>query len=275
MIDSAHHTRHRGSGRAAQVAARAHLRATPGGRRPKELDPSTPRPGRSSSASTAASVQRTLWHSRADPGLPSARVVTCCSSTLMGTAQYAKIVGEDGYRALVRTSFTASFYQVGSSVSVCGRDAHASRRLARGRAPTNRRERGRSGDRRRSLSSQRARPLSAGKRRADASSRVPPSLSRSPPRATRAASGSSRGWSSAFDGSPESRLALDSAEELTQQSDADLTVYSVHSPPAFGDVGVGRLFSRESASQALRAKLEREQREALAGRSAPGPRDDR
>jgi len=74
----------------------------------------------------------------------------------------------------------------------------------------------------------------------------------------------------AFDGSPESRLALNWAEELTRRSDADLTVYSVHSPPVFGHLGVGGLFSRESANQALRSELEREQREALTGRSARG-----
>ena len=71
----------------------------------------------------------------------------------------------------------------------------------------------------------------------------------------------------AFDASPESRLALDWAGEFTRLGDAELTVYSVHSPIAFGHVGP---FSRESINQARRSELERHHREALMSRSARG-----
>jgi nucleotide-binding universal stress UspA family protein len=72
----------------------------------------------------------------------------------------------------------------------------------------------------------------------------------------------------AFDGSPESSLALDWADELARRDDAQLRVISVHSPIAFGDRVVDGAVSRESTNEALREEIEREQLEAITGRRA-------
>ncbi len=68
-----------------------------------------------------------------------------------------------------------------------------------------------------------------------------------------------------FDGSDESRLALDWASRLAQTDAARLLVASVHAPIAFGQISVGGAFSPRSANRALRDELKREQDAALAG----------
>ena len=72
----------------------------------------------------------------------------------------------------------------------------------------------------------------------------------------------------AFDGSPESRLALDWADELARQDNAQLRVISVHSPITWGDIGMDGAVSRESTNEALREEIEREQLEAITDRRA-------
>jgi len=188
-----------------------------------------------------------------------------------GYGPLEKILGEDGYRALVRTSFTASFYQV---KGVLGERYARALRAIPDASP--------GAGLQRIAESEGAQTIVVGPSRRSGLGRFRPGsvservLSGATVPVAIAPAGYARRERllarvvCAFDGSPESRLALDWAEELTQLSDADLTVYSVHSPPTFGDLGVGGLFSRESSSRALRTKLQREQREALIGRSARG-----
>jgi len=188
-----------------------------------------------------------------------------------GYGPLEKIVGDDGYRALVRTAFTASFYQVKEIVG----ERHAREMRAIPDASP-------AAGLQRIAESEAAQTIVVGPSRRTGLGRFRPGsvsellLSGATVPVAVAPAGYSRRERllarvvCAFDGSPESRLALNWAEELTRLSDADLTVYSAHYPTAFGDVGVGGLFSRESANQALRSDLERQQREALVGRSARG-----
>jgi nucleotide-binding universal stress UspA family protein len=188
-----------------------------------------------------------------------------------GYGPLEKIIGEDGYHALVRTSFTASFYQV---KGILGERYAREMRAIPDASPA--------AGLQRIAESEGAQTIVVGPSRRSGLGRFRPgSVSeRLLWGATVPIAIAPAGYARrerllarvvcAFDGSPESRLALNWAEELTRQSDADLMVYSVHSPPTFGDLGVEGLFSRESASQALRSELEREQREALIGRNARG-----
>jgi nucleotide-binding universal stress UspA family protein len=65
---------------------------------------------------------------------------------------------------------------------------------------------------------------------------------------------------SAFDGSPESRLALDWAAKLAESSSRRLRVISVHMPVSFAGLG----FGAESVDPIVRRDLEHEQHAALA-----------
>jgi nucleotide-binding universal stress UspA family protein len=188
-----------------------------------------------------------------------------------GYGPLERIVGADGYRALVRTAFNASFYQVKEIVG----EHHARELRAIPDASP-------AAGLQRIAESEGAQTIVVGPSRRTGLGRFRPGSvterllsGATVPVAVAPAGYSRRGRPlarvvCAFAGSPESRLALNWAEELTRLSDADLTVYSVHSPPAFGHVGVGGVFSSESVSQALRSELERHQREALIGRSVRG-----
>jgi nucleotide-binding universal stress UspA family protein len=70
---------------------------------------------------------------------------------------------------------------------------------------------------------------------------------------------------SAFDGSPESHLALEWAERLARAGNNQLRVITVHSPLVFGGLG----FASESVDPLLRRDLEREQSAAIAGYDGP------
>ena len=268
MIDSAIHTRHRGStGRLRSPREHAfkrrraieEARAPDTERRPGPIVVGVD--GRRRSKDALALAARLAERTGGDLLLVHAH----------GYGPLERIVGEDGYRALVRTSFTASFYQARAIVGE--RYAHEMRTIS---------DASPAAGLQRIAESEGAQTIVVGPSRRSGLGRFRPGsvTERLFSGATVPIAIAPAGYARherplarvvcAFDGSPESRLALNWAEELTQQSDADLMVYSVHSPPAFGDVGVGRLFSRESANRTLRTKLEREQREALAGRSARG-----
>jgi nucleotide-binding universal stress UspA family protein len=179
------------------------------------------------------------------------------------------ILGDGGYRALVRTAFNASFYQVKEVVG----EGHAREMRAIPDASP-------AAGLGRIAESEGAQMIVVGPSRRTGLGRLRPSGV-----TERLLSGASvpvavapRGYSSgerrlatvacAFDGSPEARLALDWADELARRSDAQLRVISVHSPIAFGDLGVDGAFSRESTNEALRDAIEREQLEAITGRRA-------
>jgi nucleotide-binding universal stress UspA family protein len=70
---------------------------------------------------------------------------------------------------------------------------------------------------------------------------------------------------SAFDGSPESRLALDWAAHLARSSDRRLRVISVHTPIAYSGFG----FVAVSVEPLLRSDLEQELAAAIAGYEGP------
>jgi nucleotide-binding universal stress UspA family protein len=70
---------------------------------------------------------------------------------------------------------------------------------------------------------------------------------------------------SAFDGSPESRVALDWAAHLARSSDRRLRVISVHTPIAYSGFG----FVAVSVDPMLRSDLERELAAAIAGYEGP------
>jgi nucleotide-binding universal stress UspA family protein len=70
---------------------------------------------------------------------------------------------------------------------------------------------------------------------------------------------------SAFDGSPESRVALDWAAHLARSSDRRLRVISVHTPIAYSGFG----FVAVSVDPTLRSDLERELAAAIAGYEGP------
>ena len=188
-----------------------------------------------------------------------------------GYGPLEKILGEDGYRALVRTAFTVSFHQVRG---ILGERYAREMRSIPDASPA--------AGLQRIAESEGAQAIVVGPSRRTGLGRFRPGsvserlLSGATVPIAIAPAGYARRERQlarvvcAFDGSPESSLALNWAEELTRQSDADLTVYSVHSPPAFGHVGVAGVSSRESVSKALRSELERQQREALIGRSARG-----
>jgi nucleotide-binding universal stress UspA family protein len=179
------------------------------------------------------------------------------------------VLGDDGYRALVRTAFNASFYQV--------KDVVGERRAREMRAipdvsPGAGLERIAASEGARMIvvgpSSRvglgRLRPGSVGERLLSGAS-VPVAIAPSG-----YASGERRLATvvCAFDGSPESSLALDWADELARRDDTQLRVISVHSPIAFGDLGFDGAVSRETANEALREEIEREKLEAITGRRA-------
>lgn len=178
------------------------------------------------------------------------------------------ILGDDGYRALVRTAFTASFYQVRE---VVGEDHAREMRAIPDTSPAAGLERIAASEGAQMIvvgpSSRvglgRLRPGSVGERLLQGAS-VPVAV---------APSGYSSGERRlatvvcAFDGSPESRLALDWADELARQDNAQLRVISVHSPITWGDLGLDGV-SPESTNEALREEIEREQLEAITGRRA-------
>lgn len=68
-----------------------------------------------------------------------------------------------------------------------------------------------------------------------------------------------------FDGSPESRLALEWSARLTREGTGRLRVISVYTPTAFGNVGAGGAFSFESVNRVLRRELAEAQERALSG----------
>jgi nucleotide-binding universal stress UspA family protein len=74
---------------------------------------------------------------------------------------------------------------------------------------------------------------------------------------------------SAFDGSPESRLALDWAARLAGKNHSQLRVISVHTPMAFGGISAGGGFAAESVDRVLRRDLKREQHAAIAAYDGP------
>jgi nucleotide-binding universal stress UspA family protein len=67
----------------------------------------------------------------------------------------------------------------------------------------------------------------------------------------------------AFDGSPESHLAVEWASDLASASAARLVVVSAHAPMAFGQIPAG-LPSPESVNQVLRRELRQEQEQVIA-----------
>jgi nucleotide-binding universal stress UspA family protein len=267
MIDSAIHTRHRGSAERLR-SRREHTferrRATEEPR--ARVAERGPRPivvgvdGRKRSKDALALAARLAERTGGDLLLVHAH----------GYGPLEKIIGDDGYRALVRTAFNASFYQVKEIVG----EHHARElRAIPDASPAAGLER--------IAQSEGAQAIVVGPSRRTGLGRFRPGsvserlLSGATVPVAVAPAGYSRRERltrvvCAFDGSPESRLALNWAEELTRLSGADLTVYSVHSAPAFGRVGAGGAFSGDSVSKALRSELERQQREALIGRSARG-----
>lgn len=70
-----------------------------------------------------------------------------------------------------------------------------------------------------------------------------------------------------FDGSAESRQALDLATKLARAASAELRVLGVHSAPAFGHMSASGAFKTESINQALRRRLQEEVE--AAGRGLP------
>ena len=70
-----------------------------------------------------------------------------------------------------------------------------------------------------------------------------------------------------FDGSAESRQALDLAAKFARAASAELRVLGVHSAPAFGHVSASGAFRTESVNQALRERLQEEVE--AAGRGLP------
>jgi len=268
MIDSAIHTRHRGSAERVR-SGREHTferrrateepRARDTERRPGPIVVGVD--GRKRSKDALALAGRLAERTGGDLLLVYAH----------GYGPLEKIVGADGYRALVRTAFNASFDQV---KQVVGERYARELRAIPDTSPA--------AGLQRIAESEGAQTIVVGPSRRTGLGRLRPGgvserlLSGATVPVAIAPAGYARRERplsrvvSAFDGSPESRLALNWAEELTRRSDADLTVYSVHSPAAFGDVGVGGLFSRESTNEALRRELELEQREALLGGSARG-----
>jgi len=262
MIDSAIHTRHRGSAERLR-SLREHTferrrasdepRARDTERRPGPIVVGVD--GRKRSKDALALAARLAERTGGDLLLVHTH----------GYGPLEKIVGDDGYRALVRTAFTASYYQVKEIVG----ERHAREMRAIPDASP-------AAGLQRIAESEDAQTIVVGpsrRTRLGVSERL---LSGATVPVAVAPAGYSRRERllarvvCAFDGSPESRLALNWAEELTRLSDAHLRVLSVHSPPAFGHFAVGGLFSRESANQALRSELERQQREALISRSARG-----
>jgi nucleotide-binding universal stress UspA family protein len=268
MIDSAIHTRHRGSTERLRSPREHNFDRRRTTEEPQARDTeSRPGPivvgvdGRKRSKDALALAARLAERTGGDLLLVHAH----------GYGPLEKIVGEDGYRALVRTSFTVSFYQV---KAIVGERYAREMRTIPDASPAAGLQRIAESEGAQAIVVGPSRHTGLGRfRSGSVSERL---LSGATVPVAIAPAGYARRERQlarvvcAFDGSPESRLALNWAEELTQHSDADLRVYSVHSPPAFGEVGVGRLFSRESAGQALRTKLEREQREALTGRSGRG-----
>ncbi len=67
----------------------------------------------------------------------------------------------------------------------------------------------------------------------------------------------------AFDGSPESHLAVDWASDLASASAGRLVVVSAHTPMVFGHIPAG-LPSPESVNQVLRRELRQEQQQVIA-----------
>jgi nucleotide-binding universal stress UspA family protein len=67
----------------------------------------------------------------------------------------------------------------------------------------------------------------------------------------------------AFDGSPESHLAVAWASDLASASESRLVIVSVHSPLVFGHIPAG-FPSPESVNQVLRRELRQEQRQVIA-----------
>ena len=67
----------------------------------------------------------------------------------------------------------------------------------------------------------------------------------------------------AFDGSPESKLAVDWASDLAKTSGSRLVVITVHAPLAFGHVPAG-LPSPQTVNQVLRRELREEQEQLIA-----------
>ena len=179
------------------------------------------------------------------------------------------ILGDDGYRALVRTAFNASFHQVKEVVG----ESHARQmRAIPDASPAAGLER--------IAESEGAQMIVVGPSRHAGLGRLHPGsvserlLSGASVPVAVAPSGYSAGErrletvACAFDGSPEARLALDWADELARRSNAQLRVVSVHLPIAFGDLSTDGAFSRESTNDALRDAIEREQLEAITGRRA-------
>jgi nucleotide-binding universal stress UspA family protein len=70
---------------------------------------------------------------------------------------------------------------------------------------------------------------------------------------------------SAFDGSPESRRALDWAARLARSSSSRLRVITVHAPTAYGGIG----FAAVTMDPAIRDGLEQEQSAAIAAIDGP------
>lgn len=186
-----------------------------------------------------------------------------------GYGHLEHILGDDGYRALVRTAFNATFYQVRAVVGEGHAremraipDTSAAAGLQRIAASEGAQLIVVGASSRMGLG--RLRPGSIGERLLSGAS-VPVAI---------APAGYSYGErrlatvACAFDGSPESRLALDWADGLARRDDAQLRVISVHSPVAFGDLGLDGTVSRRSINEALREEVEGEQLAAITGRRA-------
>jgi nucleotide-binding universal stress UspA family protein len=78
-----------------------------------------------------------------------------------------------------------------------------------------------------------------------------------------------------FDGSPESRLALEWAAGLARRRCAQLIAFAVHTPVAFGGVSTTGAIGYQAANDALRGALDEQMTEALAGLGAGGDASSR
>jgi nucleotide-binding universal stress UspA family protein len=262
MSDSALHTSHRGSverrqrPRERERGATERVRDRDTGRRPGPIVVGVD--GRKRSKDALMLAATLAEHTGADLQPVHAH----------GYGRLKHILGDDGYRALVRTAFSASFYQVKEVVG----EGHAREMQTVGDASP-------AAGLERIAESEGAemivvgpRPVAFGRLRLGGVSEH--LLSGASVPVAVAPWGYSSGErrlatvACAFDGSPESRLALDWADELARLGNAQLRVVSVYSPIAVGYVGVGGSFPRESTNQALRDELERRQLEAITGRRA-------
>jgi len=84
------------------------------------------------------------------------------------------------------------------------------------------------------------------------------------PRGYASESGGLARVAAAFDGSPQSRHAVEWAHRLTRATGASLRVITVYKPMAFGGLSAEAPFRGETVNEALRAELRRVHEEALA-----------